>query len=282
MLTLQELDKTLAIKAKNKIDYIIKAGMPTDLGITNFGYVKLFEDNTRICLANTNISKWIETFYTRYFTIGFTRKPFNAYQSGFLLCSALEEQDMCTIMREQFNIDHGILVIDKQPTLTEIALFASTRENYNVINFYLNNLDVLKRFIYYFKDTCSNLIQMAEPDRAILPKCLSNHGREFEINSHLSLRRHSDTYLAFRRKTPISRYYLKNTSNLRYLTQKELDCISYLVQGKSAKEIANILDMAPKTAEMHLANIRHKLNAPNKSELVTQLLNNGLIDIQIV
>lgn len=56
---------------------------------------------------------------------------------------------------------------------------------------------------------------------------------------------------------------------------KEARIAFLIVQGKSAKEIALDLDISPKTAEHHIANIKHKIEVRKKSELIQTLYEMG-------
>ena len=47
-------------------------------------------------------------------------------------------------------------------------------------------------------------------------------------------------------------------------TLKEIDVISALINGKSIKSIAALLNLSPKTVETHLRNIKQKLNCSSK------------------
>lgn len=56
------------------------------------------------------------------------------------------------------------------------------------------------------------------------------------------------------------------TSNLS-LTQRQLDCLLFLVKGFTMKQIAKKLSLSPKTIENYLENIKNKLNCNTRSEL---------------
>lgn len=60
---------------------------------------------------------------------------------------------------------------------------------------------------------------------------------------------------------PFSGVLLKNTMNL---TPSELNIANLVRQGKSSKEIANLLNLSDNTIKAHFRNIRAKLNIKNK------------------
>jgi DNA-binding NarL/FixJ family response regulator len=64
-------------------------------------------------------------------------------------------------------------------------------------------------------------------------------------------------------------------SNIK-LSLREKDVIKYLVEGLCYKEIANRMFISPHTARKHIANIYHKLNIHNKTDMVKFAINNEL------
>lgn len=62
------------------------------------------------------------------------------------------------------------------------------------------------------------------------------------------------------------------------LTVREREIIKLIALGLSGKEIANQLEISPKTVEVHRAAIHRKLNLHNLAELVRYAIRNGLIE----
>ena len=57
------------------------------------------------------------------------------------------------------------------------------------------------------------------------------------------------------------------------LNKREKECAYYLVLGMTAKEMANVLYISPKTVEYHLDNMKRKFGCCRKSDLIMTLLN---------
>ena len=51
------------------------------------------------------------------------------------------------------------------------------------------------------------------------------------------------------------------------LTSREFECFFWTMKDKTAKQIAKILSLSPRTVEEYLANIKHKLGCQSKFEL---------------
>jgi DNA-binding NarL/FixJ family response regulator len=63
------------------------------------------------------------------------------------------------------------------------------------------------------------------------------------------------------------------------LTPRELEIVQLIVDGKSNKEIADILNLSVHTIAVHRANIMDALGIHKTAELVVYAIRNGLVDI---
>lgn len=61
------------------------------------------------------------------------------------------------------------------------------------------------------------------------------------------------------------------------LTNRELEVLELLAEDMRVKEIANKLDIAPRTVEHHLSSIYAKLQVPSKTGAVAKALRSGII-----
>jgi DNA-binding NarL/FixJ family response regulator len=65
------------------------------------------------------------------------------------------------------------------------------------------------------------------------------------------------------------------------LTPREREVIQLLAEGKSAKEVASVLNLSTKTAETHRSNIMRKLGFHSIRDLVVYAVKNNIIQVQI-
>ena len=70
-----------------------------------------------------------------------------------------------------------------------------------------------------------------------------------------------------------------NTEFTPTLTERELEVIRALAQGKSNKEIAGELDISEKTVRNHASNIYKKLHIFDRTQAVIYAIRNGLVDL---
>ncbi len=72
---------------------------------------------------------------------------------------------------------------------------------------------------------------------------------------------------------------VKKTTLPEKLSEKEQEILTYLVQGKTSTEISELLNIAPKTADNHRANIIGKFGTDNMTSAITKALTTGLVPI---
>jgi DNA-binding NarL/FixJ family response regulator len=63
------------------------------------------------------------------------------------------------------------------------------------------------------------------------------------------------------------------------LTRRELEILQMIVDGKSNKEIATVLDLSANTIAVHRANIMDALGIHKTAELVVYAIRNGLVNL---
>jgi len=63
------------------------------------------------------------------------------------------------------------------------------------------------------------------------------------------------------------------------LTQRELEVLQMIVDGKSNKEIATALDLSANTVAVHRANIMNTLGIHKTAELVVYAIRSGLVNV---
>ena len=74
------------------------------------------------------------------------------------------------------------------------------------------------------------------------------------------------------------RFYLKRPYQGIYLTSGEAKCAFYLLQCKTAKETAKILNLSPRAIEHTIERIKDKFGVKYKSELFDALINSRFIE----
>lgn len=230
--------------------------------ITSFVYHKNFNDGSEIRL--TNQPDWVEHFYnSQYYKLsGFEKHPEN-YSTGHVIWAHLTHHQPILNAARQFNIDHGITLINKTSDGCEFIFFGTTPSNSHLVNFYLNNIELLQRFFIYFKDKAEPIFSDLKSQRLYIPnKYQTIDSNELGIpNEQDNIRRD------FINSIKINKIVLDGA----ILSAREIDCARLVVQGKTSKEIANLLFISPRTVESHINHLKDKLFCRIKSELIAKL-----------
>lgn len=77
-------------------------------------------------------------------------------------------------------------------------------------------------------------------------------------------------------------YFLEKSRSANvdvFLTARETECLRLTAQHKSAKEIASILHISPRTVSFHIENTIKKLEAKNKYQAVMKAIQCGLLSV---
>jgi LuxR family transcriptional regulator, transcriptional regulator of spore coat protein len=64
------------------------------------------------------------------------------------------------------------------------------------------------------------------------------------------------------------------------LTAREQQVLELIAQGLSAKEVAQEIEIAPRTVERHIENVRLKIRARNRTHMVTLAMELGLLHME--
>lgn len=273
------LKKHFSLTSSNEVDQLCSPAL-NSIGITYFNYIKIYHnDSSRELLTNNAL--WIDHFYKNslYKSVGAVDIE-HLLPRGYFLWSELNSNDPVYFQgRESFNIDNGISFVVKRSDVTFLYIFASTRDNHSINNFYTRNIDLFKRFILYFNDAGSPLIKKVAKNRIYLPEKQIIIAERI-IKNDIS----KSTREKFYNKTSIDRYYLLSESDDLYLTKKQAECVTYFIEGATAKECAKLLNISHRTVEGYLSDIKNKIYNSlgvnfNKDELIRFLKKTGIHDV---
>jgi DNA-binding NarL/FixJ family response regulator len=72
----------------------------------------------------------------------------------------------------------------------------------------------------------------------------------------------------------------RQTEEAQQLTQRQREILQLLVEGNSAKEIANLLNISPRTVEFHKYNMMSKLELKSLSALIQYAIKHGFASVE--
>jgi len=238
-------------------------------GITAFFYSRIFDNGRYIHVSNNqsflevvgigdNICK------TEYFK----RQPdFLCKHEPFVDVWPDDVHDSAMDFLRARGLYNGFSIIREFEGSMEVGTFSNYDQNSGIKDFYRNHAKVLDDFITHFRKVGGDLtnplgpansglsphLMKAYPEIEKIFKCTTPWERKIiDFNDALQSRIRQEIYEIGKRYS---------------LTPRELECLSYLTSGKTAKEIARIIDASPRTVETHINNIRLKTGCQSKREL---------------
>jgi len=226
------------------------------LGITHAGYIKIFNDGTMLRMANKPewTKKYFEqSFYNDVDLYGMKDVPENGMRISFL--TGNPTSDHYRALCSDFNIWNFLIISKKFANHSEFWFFGTTRDNTEILNYYLNHINVFKEFTLYFRNYFSEIIDHHNPSQLIVSKLKS-----IDYNDE-----QDDKVVRLLQEIKIKAYHLKDDI---YLSQREKDCLHYLASGRTMKEIARLINLSPRTVEYYINTLKLKTNSHTKSNLI--------------
>jgi DNA-binding CsgD family transcriptional regulator len=230
--------------------------------IKSFRYFKVFNDNTYFNLSTNH--EWLCDRVSKI--------PNNGRLFHTALCAANKDKPtfylwennvndpVCNLFIKH-NIANGISIYYRHDDFIEAWSFGATKDDNQAYNFYINNLDLFKKFIFHFNKVAGNIIDTS--DHSILARFDDN----VSIIPAITLPQ-IPAQLPSINASQVSK-------SCYSLTKKEIECLRLLSIGKTtAKAIAKVLDISPRTVEHHIESIKIKLDIYNKNDLADYFWNN--------
>lgn len=246
-----------------KID-LISSPLSKYFGITHVGHIKIFNNGNMFRVANNQ--KWTQKYFEKeYYNDSDLYKihKISEEKTQFLYLTGEPQGEHLSSLCKDFDIWNALAIYEKFNTHTDFWFFGTSRRNTQALNFYINNLDLLKKFTLYFKHKLSDDLNKINSDHLIK----SN----LQIFDNVSTEK--ENIKNFFNKINIKSY--KISENLS-ISKKELEVLYYLIQGKTLKEIAQFLDLSFRTIEFHLDNLKKKMKFTKKSQLIDFCLKNNI------
>lgn len=236
-------------------------------GITYFNFARVYNDGS--CCYFATQSRLIRYTFDQHVPVAAPVSP-NLITNKFnylVLPLGLYNKVIHDAITE-FNLANFIDLVDRYENYFELYCFASTPDNPEIVNFYINNLDFLEKFKLYFKNKAAPLLKEGEKNKIWLPENMLPPYKGLENKSVF----HQEPSLIH--KFNNINYCLTKGSQVIKLTSRQYDCLKQLAAGRSIKEAANNLGISPRTFEHHLNNLKLILNCYRKSQLIDVFLKN--------
>lgn len=220
-------------------------------GINYFNFCAWKNDGTFTGLTSDN--KYVAHYLKKKFsTLG------QKVSTGVHLWQGLFDDEVIKFARNDFDHDHGVSLVYTKPEGIEWYSFAASSKNTSIVNFYMNNLDLLEQFILYFKDQASEVINRCH--ELSLPISELFETKALPVNDIGTEQ--------LREEINPRKVILDSKNGPIRLSVTELFCLCHYAKGISAADIGAVISRTQKTVEYHLGNIKHKAGVSKKSELI--------------
>lgn len=239
------------------------------LGITTFTHTRCFQDGKAMRIASN--LEWSKKFFENNFHIHSQGYQQNIKEASdekndlkIYVWNGIPENEIYSAL-QQYGIWNGITICENDEQSIGGWSFGSSMDTPNMVNFLLSNIKILKHFILYFKDTAHDILDTSDQRKLYqIPG--------FSLDCDVDNKMYS-LIKEFFKKTKINRYYLKDNKNI-YLSPREFECLFYLSTGKNMKQVAQVLNLSPRTVETYLVKIKNSYGVNYKNDLIHLFLDN--------
>jgi DNA-binding CsgD family transcriptional regulator len=235
---------------------------------SKFCYHRVYYDGAEVMLSND--VKWTEHYYSAGYSMANAQAK-AVFKTGFVynLWKDLSGPDHEIITSvNQFDWHHGITLVFQHPAYYEVIGVGARHDHDQFSSFCLSNIDLLERFVVYFREKAAALIQQAEANKIIF-----QHPQDWEgiaqIQRFIRQSRHDERTALME---ALKLYPCTAMPKHEILTQREQDCVRFLLQGKTSREMGESMFISPRTVETHLNHIKDKFECDSKIALVIKLL----------
>jgi DNA-binding CsgD family transcriptional regulator len=245
------------------------------LGISAFGYLKIFYNNKYLYLASDPLM--IDLYVNNVKeTIVFCDRAL-AMQNNYIV---LLWPKSCEHYSMEFykNSNHwnGITLLKKNKDFIELYWFTSEIHNTHASDFYMKNNRLLIAFIRHWD--AKNQKRMSLDNPSLL--ATFSDGVDFSNidKVELDMKKEESRLKEFLEKITPKNTSIHTQAGEAYITARELECLRLFSKGNTSKEAARILNVSPRTIEGHINNIRSKAGFLYKSDLI-KLYQEQVIDL---
>lgn len=228
------------------------------LDITTFSHLRVFEDKKLTVLCNRPdflLNYQEKKYYEADPCVNI--KPESTDFGQYLLWDHVSCSGKTAAMLQdsaEFNFKHVFTIIKNYSTHQDFYHFGTHLSDPFINHIYINNLEELNQFISFFNNKISESTILSRAYQLPINLDQKNSNICIKNNNLFSIKKINTNFFG-----PV-------------LTQKEIECASLLLQGKSAKEIAYALQLSVRTIEDRINSLKFKLVAKNKSDLIVKLL----------
>jgi DNA-binding CsgD family transcriptional regulator len=163
-------------------------------------------------------------------------------------------------------------IISHTPTGIDYYHFASHLTDKRINQIYLANIDLLYRFIDYFKEKVSQSRFLRQAYQFIIDLALFRPVKMTPFDDESIVYDRGDFFKSIQ-------LHKNNTIHDIKLSKRQDELLQFIVHGKTIKEISEILQLSPRTIGHYFETVKMKFNVLTKSELINKTIETGYIKL---
>ncbi|MDF1685075.1 MAG: helix-turn-helix transcriptional regulator [Legionellaceae bacterium] len=235
------------------------------VGIAGLFYMRIYRDGSVINL--TSCASWTDFFFERLHAGAYQGEDITKHlfiRPGISLWALNPGNQIWQEGKDKFGYGQGVNVCDTYDNYQEILSLYSTKDNDAINHFYINQTDQLEKIKQDFISKAFDFIQQAEHQRDLdSPQIFFEKKILSDFNNQ---KKSIITPVNLENAGPY--VFHKDTHEPVHLPAQQNLCFKYLMEGKSAKEIARAMGLSPRTVEYYLSIIRQQLGCRSSRELI--------------
>jgi DNA-binding NarL/FixJ family response regulator len=147
----------------------------------------------------------------------------------------------------------------------------------------VNGLDATRKILAKHPDALVLMLSM-HPEETLVRQALDAGARGYVLKNAVDLELGAAIRRVASGETVLDSQLQRPEAILRgkrsaALTPRELEVLQMIVEGKSNKQIASVLDLSANTVAVHRANMMDALGMHKTAELVVYAIRNGLVNL---
>lgn len=238
--------------------------------LNGFGYINFNTNGDFFYLAND--CKWVEHFLMEQFHNDLNPNEIpEIFTNKYLIADNVDEQRISPAAMD-FGYYHIFSIIEQNDSVFEIFSYTSESADPAVNNWYINNISFLEKHNCYFKQQATDLIKNTKKHSIIKKMMLTDELERIKKIADKANDEHASVI-------DVNQLQLGDEFNNAIISKQEIECIHYLLLGKTSKEIAPLIFKSPRTVEYYLNQLKRKFKASNKSDLISKVLSSEIAKV---
>lgn len=223
-------------------------------GVSFFNYVRLYIGNGEVKATAIGSSKDFVKYYVQ------SVNPLVCRRRNIYTFSSVIPAATMAVIESRFKFYNGIILEKQYPDYIEGIEIAASSVDRTPLEFCYNK-ELFNQFLVYFKSKARHLIKLSEQNQVCAPMA-----RFTKMENPTP----KEQYLDFLEVIKTQKILLQFQAKEIFFSQREFEILSLLLKGKTMCEIAQELNISPRTVEVHLYRAKDKTKAYTVNAMLNQ------------